>query len=102
MGVFSTTPRDYWLHIEVSVDQHGRLGGIDDAFGIDEWQADFFDHLRIAEAHGSVEVGHQPFGGAPDVGMIIGNATDAGDADERFEFFEEALAIARSELEGSL
>ena len=89
------------LDIEVTIDQHGRFAGVNHALGIDEGQGDAFDHLGVAKADG-VDVGGQPFGGAAHIGMIVRDATDAGDANQGFEFFEEAVTIAGRILQGCL
>ena len=90
------------LHIKVPINQHGRLFGIDDAFGIDHRQCNAFDDPCIGEPDAGIEVTGEPFGCPTHVGVMGRHAADAGDADEFFEVFEVLVGVCGGILQGGV
>ena len=59
------------------------------------------NHLHVLHAHSAQSAGDE-LGGAADVGGVIGQGTDAGNAEELLQLVEEARAVRLDKDVGSL
>ncbi len=80
------------LDVEVAVEQDGGRAGGMEVVGVDEGVACGLDDLDVVHADAG-EFGGEEGGGGEDVGGVLGEGADAGDAEEGFELVEGLIAV---------
>ena len=89
------------LDVVMAVTQHGRLAGRVQPICIDQRMVRGLDDLDIFEAGFAQAVGDE-FGGAPDIGGMLGQGADAGNAEKGFQLFKKAVFVGFDECVGGL
>ena len=86
------------LDVVVGVAEHGGLAGGVQPVGVDEGMALGGDDLDIFHADAAQFVGHI-VGGFLNVGLVLFEGADAGDAEKIFEFVQETLLITAGKID---
>jgi hypothetical protein len=75
------------LYVVMAVKQDGGLTGSAQPFGVNQRVAGAFDQSGGRHA-GRLQFIANKFGGAADIGLVLGERADAGNAQERFQAFQ--------------
>src|SRR5205807_2415502 len=80
------------LHVVMAVEEQCGLAGRAEPFAINQRIALAFDELGRIQAD-RAKLGAHEFGGATDIGLVLGERGDAGNAQECFETVEECSLV---------
>ena len=86
------------LHVVVGVAQRGRLAGGVQPVGVDEGMSLGGDDLDVFHADAAQFVGHV-VGSFLNVGLVLFEGADAGDAEKIFEFVQKTLLITAGKID---
>ena len=86
------------LNVVVRVAEHGRLAGGVQPVGVDERMSLGRDDLDVFHADAAEFAGHV-VGGFLDVGLVLFEGADAGNAEKIFEFVQETLLITAGKID---